>query len=352
MIGLPSCGSSNARPVRRRALCFALRSALLGPLLGALLGALLGTIAGYAQSQTQQEQSWPSKSVRIVVPSSSGGGTDAYARLMAQSLSEAFGQSFLVDNRPGASGNIGTEIVARAAPDGHTLLITASAAIAINPNLFPRLGFDVARDLAPVAQGVRSNLVLVVNASVAAQTLNELIEAARREPARIAFGSAGTGTTTYLGVRVIEEHAKVQFLHVPYKGVGQAYQDLLAGNLKFVMADVATAYPHIRSGRARALVITTRSARLPGVPSMTELGFPFSTASAFSLMAPAGTPSGIIERLSQALRRAMRQPAVAEKLEGLVLTPIFDTPAEFAIELQREREFWGAFIRRNRISLE
>src|SRR5262252_3466584 len=198
------------------------------------VSAIFGVALGLFALSVPAQEAWPTRTVKLVVPSSPGGGTDLYARLLAQALSDALQQQFVVATRPGASGNIGAEAAANAAPDGYTFLVSAKPAIAINPGLYKSLPYNAARDFAPDTRGVISPMVICVHPSVGAKTLAELIALGKREPGKIPFGSAGTGSPTYLGVKMLEEDSGARFLHVPYKGVGQAYQDLLGGQVKFM----------------------------------------------------------------------------------------------------------------------
>jgi tripartite-type tricarboxylate transporter receptor subunit TctC len=299
------------------------------------------SIAAHAQD------GWPSRPVRLIVPSSPGGGTDVYARLVAQGLSDALKQQFIVDNRPGASGNIGAAAAAKSPPDGYTFLVSANPALSVNPSLYRNLPYDAERDFAPVTRGVLAPMALVVHPSVAAVSLAELISLSKNQS--LPFGSAGTGSPTYLGVRMLEEASGARFLHVPYKGVGPAYQDLLGGQIKFMFPDVASAISHVKAGKLRALAVTQPMAALPGVPTLAQAGFPIEVFTSFSVVAPAGTPLPVIQRLSAEIAQAMRAPSVAQKLEAQALVPVFDTPAEFAASLKKERDDWAAFIRRNNI---
>ena len=312
---------------------------------------LLAILLGLASSSGTAQDNWPVKPVKLIVPSSPGGGTDAYARLLAQSLTETFKQQFIVENRPGASGNIGAQAVAKAAADGYTFLVSANASIAINPGLYKSLPFDVDRDFTPVARGVMAPMVVVAHAGAGAKTLAELIDAGKRQPETVAYGSAGSGTPPYLGVRMIEEAAGVRFVHVPYKGVGPAYQDLLTGRLQFMFTDLATAQPHLKGGKVVALAVNQKAKSLPNVPTIAEAGWPkVEVWTSFSVLAPAGTPPPVVKRLSAAIGAAMKSPALAERLEAQALVPVFDTPEEFAASLKKEREHWAAFIRRNNIT--
>jgi tripartite-type tricarboxylate transporter receptor subunit TctC len=293
-------------------------------------------------------QEWPNRPVRIVVPSSPGGGTDVYARLLAQALGDSLKQQFIVENRPGASGNIGAAAVAKATPDGYTFLVSANPALSVNPNLYKNLPYNAERELAPVTRGVMAPMVLVVNPAVKAASVSDLIQLSRKG-GKLAYGSAGTGSPTFLGVRMLEEQARVKFTHVPYKGVGAGYADLLGGQIQFMFPDVASAIGHIRAGKLRAIAVNQATPLLPGVPTLAQAGFPLDVFTSFSVVAPAGTPEPVITRLGSEIARAMRSGPVAEKLAAQALVPVFDTPAEFGHSLKNERDGWAAFIYRNNI---
>ena len=311
---------------------------------------LLGLFFALALAATgAPAQDWPAKPVRFIVPSSPGGGTDIYARLLAQGLADALKQQFIVDNRPGASGNIGAAAAAKSPPDGYTFLISANPALSVNPSLYKDLPYDAERDLAPVTRGVLAPMVIVVHPAVPAKTIADLVALGKREPGKLSFASAGTGSPTFLGVRMLEENTGARFTHVPYKGVGAAYADLVGGQVQFMFPDVASAISHIRAGKLRALAVNQPMKMLPGVPTFTEANFPLDVLTSFSVVAPAGTPPQIIARAAQEIARTMKAPATAEKLETQGLVPVFDTPAEFAASLKKERDGWAAFIRRNSI---
>jgi tripartite-type tricarboxylate transporter receptor subunit TctC len=305
-------------------------------------------VALLATSPLLFSQEWPSRPVRIVVPSSPGGGTDVYARLLAQALGDSLKQQFVVENRPGASGNIGAAAVAKSPPDGYTFLVSANPALSVNPSLYRNLPYNAERELAPVTRGVMAPMVLVVNPSVKAASVSELIQLSKTGE-KLAYGSAGTGSPTFLGVRMLEENSGAKFTHVPYKGVGAGYSDLLGGQIQFMLPDVASAISHIRAGKLRALAVTQATPLLPGVPTFAQAGYPVDVFTSFSVVAPAGTPEPILSRLSSEIARAMRSGPIAEKLETQALVPVFDTPAEFAASLKKERDGWAAFIRRNNI---
>jgi tripartite-type tricarboxylate transporter receptor subunit TctC len=316
-------------------------------ILAAAIAVCFAVVGGAARAQ----DNWPSRAVKLVVPSSPGGGTDVFARLLAQSLSDATRQSFVVENKPGASGNIGAQAVAAAAPDGYTFLVAANASIAINPFLIKSPNLDVERDLAPVARGVMAVSVLVVNPSIGAKDLSSFSALAKKQPDGLTFGSAGTGTSPYLGVRMMEETAGTKFVHVPYKGVGPAYQDLIAGRLQFMYSDLASALPFIQSGKMIALAVDRKTSLLPDVPTFAEAGWPkFDSPISFSVLAPAGVPPAIVQRMAAEVARALK--VLGPRLEQQALIPVFDTPAEFGAGLKMERAMWGTFIQRNGITVD
>ena len=318
-----------------------------------IFAAIAGLIHILLAGTVFAQEAWPARPVRFVVPSSPGGGTDTYARLLAQALTDSLKRQFVVENKPGASGNIGADIVAKSAPDGYTFLLSANPALTVNPSLYKNLAYNVERDFVPVARGVVAPQVIVVASSVPAKTMAEFVALAKREPGRLAYGSAGSGSTTYLGVRQLEETAGTKFLHIPYKGMGHAYQDLLGGQIKFMFPDVASVLGHIKSGKAVPLAVTERTELLPGVPTLAEAGLSgVDATSSFSVVAPTGTPAAIVQRLSAEITKAMKAPALAEKLQAQALNAVFDTPEVFAVSLKKERDGWAAFIKRNGIVLE
>jgi tripartite-type tricarboxylate transporter receptor subunit TctC len=314
-----------------------------------LLAFAAAVISCLIPAAPQAQDSWPSKPVRFIVPSSPGGGTDLYARILSQALGDALKQQFVVDNRPGASGNIGAAAAAKSAPDGYTFLVSANPALTVNPSLYKNLPYNAERDFIPVTRGVIGPLVIVVHPSLPVSSMAELVALGKNDPGKLPFGSAGAGSPTYLGVRMLEENTGARFIHVPYKGVGPAYQDLLGGQLKFMFPDLASALGHIRAGKLKPLALSQASPLFPNVPTLADAGFPLDVISSFSVVAPAGTPAPVVQRLNAEIGRAMRTPAVAEKLSAQALVPVFDTPEEFGATLKRERERWAAFIRRNNI---
>ena len=309
-----------------------------------LLGISL-LVAGAAQAQE-----WPAKPVTVVVPSSPGGGTDTYGRILAQALTEQLKQTFVVENKPGASGAIGATAVAQAAPDGHTLLVASNSSLGINPALYKTLTYDVFRDFAPVSRGVIAPMVIVAHPSAGLKTMADLVERGKREPEKLFYGTAGNGSPLYIGVRMLEAATGARFSHIPYKGVGPAYTDLLAGRLQFMLTDLASVRPHIDAGKLVALSITDKSALLPAVPSFAEAGFAGIKAfTSFSVLVPAKVPQPVVRRIAAEVAKAMKTPAVAERLAQQALLPVFDTPEQFAASLKDEQQNWATFIRAQNI---
>ena len=299
------------------------------------------------------QDAWPARAVRLVVPSSPGGGTDTYARFLAQGLGEALKQQFVVDNRPGGGGNIGAEAVAKAAPDGYTFLVSSSPALVVNPSLFRNLPYSAERDFAPVARGVVSPLVLSSHPSVPAKTLAALVALGKREPGALSYGSPGVGSSSNLSVKMLEEAGKVRFLHVPYKGASQAALGVLRGEVAFMVTDISTAKPHVQSRRIVPLAATHRSPHIPGTSTYAEAGYPgVDAVPSYSVVAPAGTPPPVVQRLSAEIVGLMKTPAFRERLDAQALIPVFDTPDEFAAVLKKERARYAEVIRRNNITAE
>jgi tripartite-type tricarboxylate transporter receptor subunit TctC len=310
----------------------------------------LCTAHAWAQSGVAD---WPAKPVTVVVPSSAGGGTDTYGRWLAQALTEQLKQSFVVENKPGASGAIGATAVAQAAADGYTILVASNSSLGINPGLYKTLGYDVARDFAPVTRGVIAPMVIVAHPDAKLKTLAQLVQRGKAEPQALFYGTAGVGSPLYIGVRMLEENTGARFSHVPYKGVAPAYQDLLAGRLQFMLTDLASVRPFIDSGRLVALAITDKSALLPAVPTFSEAGFAgFKAFTAFSVLVPAKVAPALVKRLALEINKAMKNPAQVAKLEQLALLPVLDTPEAFAASLKEEQQFWAGFIRQHNIQPE
>jgi tripartite-type tricarboxylate transporter receptor subunit TctC len=297
------------------------------------------------------QDTWPARPVRVIVPSSPGGGTDVFARILSQALSEQTKQSFVVDNKPGASGNIGADLAAKAEPDGYTMLVASNSSLGINPVLLKQMPFDIEKDLVPITRAVFAPMVIVVHPSTGFRTLKDLLDAGRKEPGKYVYGTAGVGSPLYMGVRMLEEVSGAKFLHVPYKGAGPAYQDLLGGRVQFMLTDLASIEQHIKAGKLVPLAVTQKVKVLPDVPTVADAGYPQWRAwTSFSVMAPARVPPASIRRMGEEISKALHNPQVLARLEQQVLIPVYDTPQEFAADLRKEREMWGQFIRRNNIT--
>ncbi len=264
-------------------------------------------------------QSWPGKPIRLVVTFAAGGGTDMVARVIAPKLSEALGQQVVVDNRPGAGGIIGTDIVAKAAPDGYTLLMAAAGPTTIAPHIYSKdkVPFDVLKDLQPITLVATVPFIITVNPSVPVKTLGELIAYAKANPNKLNYGSSGTGGSPHLAGELFDRMAGIKMVHVPYKGLAPAITDLLGGQIQLVFADVGLVAPHIKAGKLRAIAATSdqRSATLPDVPTVAESGVPgYRAATWYGLIAPAGVPAAITQRLSTEMQKIIAMPEVREQL--------------------------------------
>jgi tripartite-type tricarboxylate transporter receptor subunit TctC len=290
--------------------------------------------------------SYPSRPVHWIVPFVPGGGTDLLARLMGGALSARLGQPFVVENRPGAGANIGTEMVVRAAPDGYTLLLAASVN-AINATLYERLAFDFVRDIAPVAAIMRVPNLMVVNPSVPARSVPEFIAYAKAHPGTVNFGSAGTGTSQHVAGELFKILAGVDMVHVPYRGTGPALTDLLGGQVQLLFFSPATAMEYIKAGRLRALAVTsaTRSPALPDVPAVSEFLPGFEATLFYGLAAPRNTPVEIVDGLNTAVNASLAEPAVQARLAQLDGTVLGGTAADFARLIADETDKWSKVIK-------
>ncbi len=292
-------------------------------------------------------QQYPSKPIRLVVGFAAGGPSDVSARTIAQKLTEKWGQPVIVDTRPGASGNIATEIVAKAPADGYTLLLPAFAH-AVNPFLYSKLPFDAAKDFAPILLFASIANLLVVHPSVPASSVTELIAFAKAHPGQLTVGSAGNGTSSHLSAELLNMMGGIKTTHVPYKGLTPAHTDLLAGRLTMLFDGIVNGMPAVRAGRLRALGVTTatRWRGAPNIPTMAEAGLAgFEVNSWFGLLAPAGTPRDIIGRLNSEVARALREPDARERLYTIGAEPMDNTPEEFAAYIAAEMAKWSKVVK-------
>jgi tripartite-type tricarboxylate transporter receptor subunit TctC len=293
-------------------------------------------------------QSYPTRPVRVIVPYAPGGATDLTARLVGAKVGEAFGQQVIVENRPGGAGMIGAEIVAKAAPDGYTLLIATPAEIAINPHLFAKMTYQPERDFAPVSLAASTPLILVVHPAVPAQSVKDLLALARSKPGRMTSASAGTGGVQHMALDLLKMTAKVDIVHVPYKGAGPAIPDLIGGHVDMFFSGMPPALPHVKSGKLRALAVTTakRSAAAPEVPTMAESGVTgFDINNWFAFFVPAGTPADVVARLNTEINRALRLQDVKDRLSPQGAEAVGTSPEELARYARAESEKYAKLIR-------
>ncbi len=295
----------------------------------------------------QAPDAWPSKPVRLLLPFPPGGPTDILGRIVSDRLSAALGQPVVVENRGGAGGNVGAEAAAKSAPDGYTILLVSNP-IAISPSLYTRLNYDPQKDFAPVGLLATVPNVMVTHPSVPAHTLQEFIALAKSKPGGMNFGSGGAGTSNHAAGELFNIVAGVKLVHVPYKGVNLAMNDVLAGQIQLVVIGVPAAGPHIKAGRLRALAVIApqRLPALPDVPTVAEAGLPnFEVTTWYGVLAPAGTPKAIVGRLNSELVRIMHSPELKDRLAAMATEPATGTPEEFAEFIKRETAKWGEVVR-------
>ena len=318
-------------------------------LVGIVAFALAAAVGGaFAQGpSTGSGQAYPAKAIRVVVPYPPGGTTDLTARLVGQKMQEAMKQTVLVDNRPGGGGVIGADFVAKAAPDGYTVLIGVPAEMAILPHL-QKMPYDVPRDFAPVSLAVVTPLILVVHPSVPVRSVKELVALVRARPGQLTYGSAGTGGVQHLSGELLKITMKIDLTHVPYKGAGDLMPALLGGHVAMFFAGMPPAMPHVKTGKLRALAVTTpkRSPAAPDVPTMAEAGVPgFDISNWFAYFVPAGTPAGVIVRLNSEINRGLSQPDVREKLANVGAETVGTTPEELGKFVRAETDKFATLIK-------
>jgi tripartite-type tricarboxylate transporter receptor subunit TctC len=300
-------------------------------------------------------QSFPVKPVRMIIAFPAGGGSDIVGRALAQQLTELLGQSVVVENRGGAGGVIGTELGARAAPDGYTVTLGSSGGFAITPHLNPRLPYDPVKDFAPVGLLTRLTFVLDVHPSVPAKSVKELVALARAQSGRLNFGSSGQGATAHLATELFMSLTRVKMTHVPYKGAAPAMNGVIAGEVDVLFDSMPTTLPHARSGRIRPLAVTSlqRSTLLPQLPTLDEAGVKgYELVNWFGIFAPAGTPRAIVERLNSAINTATQRPEMKERLISQGVEPLSGTPEDLAAYLRRELDKYGKIIRESGVKAE
>jgi tripartite-type tricarboxylate transporter receptor subunit TctC len=313
-----------------------------------LAGLLLFSGPAHAQSD------YPNRPVRIVVPVAAGGGVDTLARIYAQHMSKVMGQQFYVENKPGAGNIIGIEAVARSPADGYTLLVNAPT-ITLNHFVYKKLPYDVERDFTPVTQMVSLPNVLVAHPSLSASTLKEFIAAAKQRPGEITYASAGVGSSLHLAMELVMHQAQIKLVHVPYRGLGPALQDVVAGHVKSMVANILSSRVHIASGKLSALGVTsrTRAPALPDVPTITEAGLKdYEVLNWFGMFVPTGTPQSIVDKLQAEAAVILFSPETRARLAGDGATPVASKPVDFAAFVKSEMTKWAAVAKAANIQLK
>lgn len=309
------------------------------------------TVSSIAYAQS----TYPNRPIKFIAPFPPGGTSDVLGRIMAQKLSDALGQSVIVENRPGASGNIGHDIAAKAAPDGYTLLLSNSSTVVNNPHLFKQMSFDWYKDFSPISLVAIAGLVLVVHPSVPVKSVSELTALAKSKPGQLNFGSGGKGIQSHISGEMYKTAANVDIVHIPYKGIGVAVADLVAGQIHMVFSDMAPAVPFIKANKLRALAVTSpqRSTTLPELPTMIELGFPnFEAANWWSIVTPKGVPNSIIDRINQELGKIMTSQEIKDSFEKLGVTPLYSEPSKVFELSRKESPIIGEILRKAGVEKE
>jgi tripartite-type tricarboxylate transporter receptor subunit TctC len=306
----------------------------------ALLGMLLGLVPAAAQE-------WPTKTVKIIVPFAPGSTPDAVARLIGDQLQQKLGQPFVIENKPGASGNLGTDAVAKAEPDGATIGISIGGPLAINTLLFSKLPYDPGKDIAPITQLVTQPSALAINAGLNVNSVSELVELLKREPGKHNFGSIGNGSLSHLAMEAIALKSGVKLVHIPYAGSPQAMTALLRGDVQMACLPAISVTPHVGPGKVKILAVSTarRSAFLPEIPTLKEAGIDVEADAWMGLIAPAGLPAAMINKINQQVVEAIRTSAIREKLASQLMEPIGNSPAEFRARIEAEIGRWDPVIK-------
>ena len=315
-------------------------------LAGAMLCAL--SIAAIAQD-------FPSKPIRLIVPFATGGVTDTSARLIADKLSRAIGQQVIVENRPGGSGNPGTQYVAQSVPDGYTLLLAFDGTMVINPFVFPKIPFDTVKDFQPVTKLGDAALVLVAHPAVPAKNFSELLAYSKANPGKLSFGHSGTGGTTHVAGELLKQRSGLDMLHIPYKSGGQAVVDAIGGQVPLAYSAVAGAHAHVKSGKLKAIGVSSlkRISSLPDAPTFDEQGVAgFEAVSWVGIMAPAKTPRAIVDRLQRDLAAILKDQDTRDRFAALGIEPVGNTPEQFAEQIKADLARWGKVVEQAKIRAE
>ena len=303
---------------------------------------------------TAHAQTYPSKPVRLIVPFPAGGATDLFARSLSQKLGDKLGQSLVVENRPGAGGTLGSDLAAKAVPDGYTLLLATSSTHSIGPNLNPRMPYDAVKDFTPISQVGNAPSIMLVPNSSPAKTVKEWIDYAKKNPGRLNYASSGNGTIVQLSAELFKAQADLFVVHIPYKGTALAIPDLVSGKVDVLFDSLPTGLPHVRDGRLRALGVTTLkpTALAPGVPPIADVLPGYESNTWFGLFGPKGLPPEVVQRVNAAANDALSDAAVRKRLGDLGATPMGGTPRQLADHLASEIERWGRIVRDAKIEVK
>ncbi|MGH8616059.1 MAG: Bug family tripartite tricarboxylate transporter substrate binding protein [Burkholderiales bacterium] len=311
------------------------------------------TTAAVSLSFPVAAQTYPTKSIRLVVPWPAGGVTDVVARIVGERLSQGLGQSIIIDNKAGATGFIGTEFVAKATPDGYTLLLITASTHAISPNLFKKVPYDPIKDFETISQLTTAPTILVTYAAFPAGSVAELVKLAKAKPGALNYASFGNGSSAHLAAELFKQATGTDFVHIPYKGAAPAIADLMGGQVTIFFDSIPSALPHVRSGKLKGLAVTgrTRTTAAPDIPTVAETypGFEVTVWQGFG--APAGTPRAVINRLNAELVKVMTMPDVRERLVNLGADPLSTTPQEFAAHIAREKDKWASVVKTSGITI-
>ncbi len=300
-------------------------------------------------------EQFPTRPIRVIVPYAPGGNVDISARIIAPPLGEALGQTIVVDNRPGAGGNLGASLVAKATPDGYTLLVGSSGPLSVNPVIFKNLPYDTLKDFAPISTVQAVSLVVLAGPKSNFNSIADVITAAKARPGKLTMASAGAGTTNHFAIELFAHMANVKLLHVPYKGSGPALSELLGGQVETMIDQLAASIGYVRDGRLKVLAVTSqqRAAALPNVPTLEELGYKgYQASTLLGLLAPAGTPKPVIAKLNAGVRKIMDSPVVAERFRGLGANPGASSPEEFTARIRDELEQWRSLVKQLNLKFE
>ena len=300
-------------------------------------------------------ESFPVRPIRVIVPYAPGGNVDISARIIAPPLGEALGQTVVVDNRPGAGGNLGASLVAKATPDGYTLLVGSSGPLSVNPVIFKSLPYDTLKDFAPISTVQAVPLVVLAGPKSNINSIADIIAAAKARPGKLTMASAGAGTTNHFAIELFAHMANVKLLHVPYKGSGPALSELLGGQVETMIDQLAASIGYVRDGRLKVLAVTTpqHAAALPNVPTLDELGYKgYQASTLLGLLAPSGTPKPVVAKLNTGVRKIMDNNTVAERFRGLGANPGASSPEEFTARIRDELEQWRSLVKQLNLKFE